>query len=46
MADEVVGTPAERDLLHQQTEAHVVDMETEVVANVVASRQIPFWRCG
>lgn len=42
MIDQVVGTPAERDELHGQTEAQVADMETEVVANVVAGRQIPF----
>jgi adenosylhomocysteine nucleosidase len=42
MVDEIVGTAAARDAVRQQTEAQVADMETEVVANVVSSRQIPF----
>ena len=40
--DQVVGTPEERDACARQTEAQVADMETEIVANVVAQRQIPF----
>jgi nucleoside phosphorylase len=42
MVDEVVATQAERDEVHQQTEAQVADMETEAAANIVSSRQIPF----
>jgi adenosylhomocysteine nucleosidase len=42
MTDEVVATPEQRDAYAQATEAQVADMETEVVANVVSARQIPF----
>ena len=40
--DEVVGTPEGRDAIAQACEAQVADMETEAVANVVISRQVPF----
>jgi adenosylhomocysteine nucleosidase len=40
--DEIVGTPEAREELAQTTEAHVADMETLTVANIVAARQIPF----
>ncbi len=40
--DEIAGTPEKRTEYAQATEAQVVDMETEAVANVVSSRQIPF----
>jgi nucleoside phosphorylase len=40
--DEIVGTLAEREELANTTEAQVADMETDTVANVVSTRQIPF----
>ena len=40
--DEVVGTPAARDEIAGASEAQIVDMETETVANVVSGHQIPF----
>ena len=40
--DEVVGTPEGRDLIAKACEAQVCDMETEAVANVVITRQVPF----
>lgn len=40
--DEVVGTPEGRDEIARETEAQVCDMETAIVANIVAARQIPF----
>ena len=41
-SDEVIGTPAQREALACKTQAQVVDMETEAVANVVQVRAIPF----
>ncbi len=38
----MVGTPEDREAVAEATEAHVCDMETAVVANVVAERAIPF----
>jgi adenosylhomocysteine nucleosidase len=40
--EEVVGTPEAREEIARATEAQVADMETEAVANVVSTRQIPF----
>jgi nucleoside phosphorylase len=40
--DEIVGTPAAREEIAHATEAQVADMETEMVASVVSSRQVPF----
>jgi adenosylhomocysteine nucleosidase len=40
--DEIVGTPAGREEIAKATEAHVADMETEIVANIVSARQLPF----
>jgi hypothetical protein len=40
--DEVVGTPAAREEIARASEAQVADMETEAVANIVITRQIPF----
>ena len=40
--DEVVGTPAGRDEIARASEGHVADMETEAVANIVITRQVPF----
>jgi len=40
--DEVVGTPAGRDLIARATQAQVADMETETVANIVGTRNVPF----
>jgi nucleoside phosphorylase len=40
--EEVVGTPERRDLCAQESNSQVADMETSVVAEVVAERQIPF----
>lgn len=42
MIDEIVGTPQGRDEYARATGAQVADMETEIVASVVAERQIPF----
>jgi len=41
-ADEVVGTPARRELHARETDAQVIDMETAAVADVVHSRALPF----
>jgi nucleoside phosphorylase len=40
--DEIVATPAMRDVVARETEAQVADMETEPVAASVAKRNIPF----
>jgi nucleoside phosphorylase len=40
--DEVVGTPAARDAIARAGQGQVADMETEAVANVVITRQVPF----
>jgi adenosylhomocysteine nucleosidase len=40
--DEVVGTPEKRDAYAQTTGSQVADMETETVANIVSTHQIPF----
>jgi adenosylhomocysteine nucleosidase len=40
--DEVVGTPAAREAVARASEGQVADMETEAVANIVITRQIPF----
>jgi adenosylhomocysteine nucleosidase len=40
--DEVVGTPAAREEVARASECQVADMETEAVANIVITRQIPF----
>jgi len=40
--DEVVGTPEGREAYAKQTGAQVADMESEIVASVVAQREIPF----
>ncbi len=40
--DEIVGTPEGRDAIARASEGQVADMETEAVANVVITRQIPF----
>jgi adenosylhomocysteine nucleosidase len=40
--DEIAGTPEKRTEYAQATQAQVADMESEVVANVVSARQIPF----
>jgi nucleoside phosphorylase len=40
--DEIVGTPAARDEIARAGEGQVADMETEAVANVVITRQVPF----
>jgi adenosylhomocysteine nucleosidase len=42
LVNEIVGTVEKRTACAQETGAQVADMETEVVANVVSSRQIPF----
>jgi len=42
MIDEVVGTPEKRDAYAQATRSQVADMETETVANIVSTHQIPF----
>ncbi len=41
-ADEVADTPQRRDQCARATHCQVVDMETEVVAEVVRGREIPF----
>ena len=40
--DEVVGTPAARDQIARAGQGQVADMETEAVANIVITRQVPF----
>jgi adenosylhomocysteine nucleosidase len=40
--DEIVGTPEARDAVARAGEGQVADMETEAVANVVITRQVPF----
>jgi adenosylhomocysteine nucleosidase len=40
--DEVVGTPAARDVYAHNTNSQVADMETGVVAEIVGERSIPF----
>ena len=42
MVDEVVGTREGRDACARNSQAQVADMETAMVANVVAEHQIPF----
>jgi adenosylhomocysteine nucleosidase len=42
MVDELVGTPEKRDAYARASNSQVADMETEVVANVVSTHQIPF----
>jgi adenosylhomocysteine nucleosidase len=42
MVDEIAGTVEKRSWHASKTGAQVADMETEIVANVVSERQIPF----
>jgi hypothetical protein len=42
MVNEIVGTVEKRTAWANESGAQVADMETEVVANVVSARQIPF----
>jgi purine-nucleoside phosphorylase len=40
--DDVLATPEQREAVAASTEAHVCDMETQIVTELVRERQIPF----
>jgi adenosylhomocysteine nucleosidase len=42
-APAVIGTRHERELLHQVSQAHMVDMETGALAEIAATKGIPFF---
>jgi hypothetical protein len=41
-ADEVIGTPAERDRYARSSHGQVIEMETSAVAEIVGERELPF----